>query len=74
MERSCSDLTPNGTVMSVQEKFAPLALFKPRPFSFSDATSQFAVSADGQTFYLLESVAAPADTLRVITQWDAGLR
>ena len=66
-------IAADGTLMSVKGTNAPVTLFKPPSFTFTDSTSQYAVSADGQRFYVLETVSAPSDTLHVVTQWNAGL-
>lgn len=71
-------ISPDGTIQSVKitgsggkiEAAAPAALFKPRPFTFTDSSSQYAVSGDGQRFYVLENLSSPTDTLHVITQWQ----
>jgi hypothetical protein len=77
-------LAPDGAVMSVAiESAAPLKPGSPRALfnsgvrrlnQYSDAVSQYAPSADGQRFYLLEPVPFPPEgELHVVMKWDAGI-
>ena len=71
---------PGATVMSVSidtgtslKSAAPKELFKIRPLVAGGAR-RYAPSADGQSFYVLESVPGPVpDELHVKTNWTAGL-
>ena len=68
---------PGGRIMSVAFDSATAlipaaakALFKPVP----PLAGSYAPSADGQRFYVLESMPGPVeDELHVITNWSAGL-
>ena len=52
----------------------PKALFKTSFNLAAGASSRYAVSADGQRFYVLEPLSGPVqDELHVITNWNAGL-
>jgi DNA-binding winged helix-turn-helix (wHTH) protein len=63
-------------LMSVQiqdgatiETSTPRPLFRPTTI-FAPWASQYAVSADGDRFYVLESSGSPADALHIVTQWQ----
>lgn len=77
-------LAPDGAVMSVAVESgsslkagAPRTLFKSGVKwlnQYSDGVSQYAASADGQRFYLLEPVPSPPEgELHIVTNWDARL-
>jgi eukaryotic-like serine/threonine-protein kinase len=78
-------LALDGTIMSVAiESAAALTVGSPKALfnsgvswlnQYSDGVSQYAPSADGKRFYLLEPVQSPPEgELHVVTRWQARLR
>ena len=52
----------------------PKVLFKTAFSLAANANSRYAVSADGNTFYILEPLPAPVeDEIHIVTNWNAEL-